>query len=126
MNIKFNHVHLICSDLEEMTFFLTDVLGAEFITHCKFGKAEGASLKIGEVVINLRLPTGDEKFSVECPPSHFGYHHIGVEVKDLDAAYQQLVDKGFEFTKKPGMGAKIRNAFFRGPDGILIEVMEIS
>lgn len=126
MNMKFNHVHLICSDLEEMILFFTDVLEAEFVKKCKFGKADGASLKVDNIFVNLRLPTGNEEFSVECPPSHFGYHHIGVEVKDLDAAYRQIVDKGFEFTIKPGMGAAIRNAFFKGPDGIIVELMEIN
>jgi len=125
MNIKFNHVHLICSDLEETILFFTDVLGAEFLGRRRFGKADGASLKMNEIVLNLRLPTETEELSVECPPSHFGYHHIGVEVKDLDTAYRQIVDQGFEFTVKPGMGAAIRNAFFRGPDGILVELMEI-
>ena len=81
--------------------------------------------KLDGVSVNLRLPTEKEEFSVECPPSHYGYHHIGVEVKDLDTAYEEITGKGYEFTKKPGMGAAIRNAFFRGPDGILVELMEI-
>ncbi len=125
MKTRFNHVHLVCSDLETMIDFLTEVLGAEYLDRCKFGKADGARLKLSGVSISLRLPAGSEEFSVESPPRCFGYHHLGVEVEDLDGAYRELVDKGFEFTKKPGMGAAIRNAFFKGPDGVIIELMEI-
>jgi catechol 2,3-dioxygenase-like lactoylglutathione lyase family enzyme len=124
--MKFNHVHLICSDLDQMIHFLTDVLGAEYLKCCRFGPADGACLQMNGISLNLRLPAGSEQLSVECPPNNYGYHHIGVEVKDLDAAYEEIAGKGYEFTKKPGMGAAIRNAFFRGPDGIIVELMEMA
>jgi catechol 2,3-dioxygenase-like lactoylglutathione lyase family enzyme len=79
---------------------------------------------LGGTVVNLRLPRQEEHFTVEFPPSHFGYHHIALEVMDLDAVHKELVSKGIAFTKKPGMGAYNRNAFFKGPDNILIELME--
>ena len=44
MQTKFNHVHLICSDLDQMISFLTDVLGAEYLNRCRFGLADGACL----------------------------------------------------------------------------------
>ena len=124
MMVKFNHVHLISSNLEEGISFFTEVLGAELIVRRKFGTTDGASLNLGGTVVNLRLSREEEHFTAEFPPSHFGYHHIAVEVKDLDAIYQELVRKGIAFTKNPAMGAYNRNAFIKGPDNILIELME--
>ena len=56
---------------------------------------------------------------------HYGLEHIGLTVDDVDAAVEELRDKGAEIaigplTRNPGL----RLAFIRGPEGIMIELVQ--
>jgi catechol 2,3-dioxygenase-like lactoylglutathione lyase family enzyme len=124
MSFKFNHLHLIVSNLEEGISFFTELLGAELVRRRKFGPSDGAVLQLDGTGINLRLPHENEQFSIDCPPTHFGYHHIALEVEDLSATHKRLLKSGLEFTKEPSKGEFYWNAFFKGPDGILVELIE--
>jgi lactoylglutathione lyase len=56
---------------------------------------------------------------------HYGLEHIGLTVDDIDAAVEELRAKGAEIvvgpvTRNPGL----RLAFVRGPEGIMIELVQ--
>ena len=56
---------------------------------------------------------------------HYGLEHIGLTVDDVDAAVEELRAKGAEIaigplTRNPGL----RLAFIRGPEGIMIELVQ--
>ena len=55
MKYRYHHLHLICSDLEEMIHFFSETLGAELVARRKFGTSDGASLDLSGVLINLRV-----------------------------------------------------------------------
>ena len=61
MNYHFHHVHIICKDLEQMITFFTDALNAKLVARKKFGTADGASLDLQGITINLRVSREDEK-----------------------------------------------------------------
>ena len=44
MTYHFDHLHLVCRDLEKMIDFFVGSLGAALIVRKKFGTADGASL----------------------------------------------------------------------------------
>jgi catechol 2,3-dioxygenase-like lactoylglutathione lyase family enzyme len=59
------------------------------------------------------------------PFPYYGVEHIGFTVDDVDAACAELRDKGAEIaigplTRDPGT----RLAFIRGPDGIMVEIVQ--
>jgi lactoylglutathione lyase len=59
------------------------------------------------------------------PFPHYGLEHIGLTVDDVDAAVEELRAKGAEIaigplTRNPGL----RLAFVRGPEGIMIELVQ--
>ena len=64
--------------------------------------------------------------NVSAPPfPHYGLEHIGLTVDDVDAAVEELRAKGAEIavgplTRNPGL----RLAFVRGPEGIMIELVQ--
>ena len=61
MNIfKFNHLHIICEDLEGMIKFWSAGVGATFKNYRTFGKADGAVLDLAGFQINLRVPKDTE------------------------------------------------------------------
>ena len=56
---------------------------------------------------------------------HYGLEHIGLTVDDVDAACEELRQKGAEIaigplTRSPGL----RLAFVRGPEGIMVELVQ--
>jgi catechol 2,3-dioxygenase-like lactoylglutathione lyase family enzyme len=119
-----HHIHLICKDLEQMIQFFTQVLQASLVARQKFGTADGASLDLEGLTINLRKPREDENMVGDAPLSHFGYDHIGLEVDDVDLAYRDLTAKGFSFFAPPRDIPNLRIAFFKGPENITIELVQ--
>jgi catechol 2,3-dioxygenase-like lactoylglutathione lyase family enzyme len=124
MIYRFHHAHLICKDLEQMITFFTDVLNAGLITRLKFGTAEGASIDVQGTTVNLRVAREDESMVGDASQTRYGFDHIGLEVDDVDAAYADLMERGYKFFMPPADIPNLRIAFFRGPEEITIELVQ--
>ena len=124
MLYRFHHAHLICKDLEPMISFFTDVLKARLVRRLKFGTAEGASIDVQGTTVNLRVSREDETMVGDASQTRYGFDHIGLEVDDVDAAYKDLTDRGFNFFMPPTDIPNLRIAFFRGPEDITIELVQ--
>ena len=117
-----NHIHLVCRDLQQMIDFFTQNFEASLITMKQFGGADGASLDLSGVTINLRVTQENEKLTNS--GKTYGYHHIGINVDDIDAVYKNLSDKGFAFSVPPKDVPDYRIAFFDGPENVTIELLQ--
>lgn len=124
MNYRYHHLHLICSDLNKMESFFTGDLGAKLVERRKFGTADGATLDLNGVLINLRVQREGDKVTGDSSQERFGYDHLGLQVDDLDKAYQQLSAKGYKFITPPSPSGNMKIAFFKGPDNITIELLQ--
>jgi catechol 2,3-dioxygenase-like lactoylglutathione lyase family enzyme len=125
MGYRLNHIHLVCRDLQEMIDFFTDNFGAKLTAMKKFGGAEGASLDLGGTVINLRVAQEKEKLTEVTSAKTYGYHHIGIDVDDIDAKFEELSRKGYAFSVPPkDLDQTLRIAFFDGPEKITIELLQ--
>ena len=124
MTYRFHHIHLICKDLEGMIIFFTDALGATLVARKKFGTADGASLDLQGTTVNLRVNREDEVMAGDASQTRFGYDHLGLLVEDVDAAYEDLKKRGFNFFMAPKDIPDLRIAFFRGPEEITIELIQ--
>jgi catechol 2,3-dioxygenase-like lactoylglutathione lyase family enzyme len=124
MIYNFHHVHIICKDLEGMITFFTDALNAKLIARKKFGPADGASLDLQGITINLRVAREDEKMVGDASQSAFGFDHIGLQVEDVDAAHKDLSERGCSFFMPPKDIPNARIAFFKGPEDITIELIQ--
>lgn len=124
MSYRFHHLHLLCSDLQNSIDFFTQILGATLVTLKKFGTADGATLDFGGTTVNLRVAGEGETVNSDTAVPTYGYHHICVQVEDTDATYKELTDKGFKFVTPPVNAGDNRIAFFKGPDDIVIEVLQ--
>lgn len=126
MTFQLHHIHLLCSNLEETIGFFTGILGAQLVARKKFGGADGATLNLNGTTVNLRIAADGEAVNEDTSKPTFGYHHLGLQVEDVDAAYQDLSQKGFTFVKEPSTLATndLRVAFFKGPDNITIELLQ--
>jgi catechol 2,3-dioxygenase-like lactoylglutathione lyase family enzyme len=124
MSFRFHHVHIICKDLEKMIGFFSESIGAELIQRKKFGTADGASLDLQGTTINLRAARADEKIEGDASRTVYGYNHIGLEVEDIEAAFTDLSAQGYPFFMPPTNIPELRIAFFRGPEDIVIELVQ--
>ena len=124
MSYRFHHVHIICKDLEKMIGFFTEVLAAKLIDRRKFGTADGASLELDGATINLRVAREDEKMAGDASQSTFGFDHIGLEVEDIQIAFEDLTAQGYAFFMPPRDIPNLRIAFFKGPEDITIELVQ--
>jgi catechol 2,3-dioxygenase-like lactoylglutathione lyase family enzyme len=124
MSFRFHHVHIICKDLEKMIAFFTEGLGADLVRRKKFGTADGASLDLQGTTINLRLARADEKMEGDASRPVYGYNHIGLEVEDIEVAFTDLSARGYSFFMPPTNIPELRIAFFRGPEDIVIELVQ--
>jgi len=126
MLYHFHHVHLLCSDLESSIRFFCDILGATFVGYKTFGSANGASLDLNETIVNLRSANDNERIAGDSSIITYGYHHICVRVEDMDAAYSELCSKGIDFISTPKTIGDKQIAFIKGPDNIVVEVLQTS
>lgn len=124
MKYRFHHVHLICRDLEKMITFFTDVLHAKLVARRKFGTADGASIDVQGTTVNLRVAREDETMAGDASETRYGFDHIGLEVDDVDAAHNDLTERGYSFFMPPRDIPNLRIAFFKGPEDITIELVQ--
>lgn len=124
MAYRFHHVHIICRDLEKMISFFTGALGATLVARQKFGTADGASLDLQGITVNLRVSRADEQMAGDASQTRYGYDHIGLEVEDIEAAFRDLTQRGFSFSVAPKEISHLKIAFFKGPEDITIELVE--
>jgi catechol 2,3-dioxygenase-like lactoylglutathione lyase family enzyme len=124
MTYSLHHVHLICRDLEKMIGFFEAAIGAELVERRKFGTADGATLNLQGIDINLRVAREGEKIGENLTPSSYGYDHIGLQVEDVQAAYEDLSKRGYSFFMRPTEAAGLMIAFFKGPENITIELVQ--
>ena len=124
MIYRIHHIHLICKDLEGMIHFFTQVLGAELVARKKFGTADGASLDLQGSTVNLRVSREDEDLAGDASRTRYGYDHLGLQVENVDAAFEDLKSRGFSFFMEPTNIPDLRIAFFKGPEDITIELVQ--
>jgi lactoylglutathione lyase len=127
---RFDHIHLRSSDPETTARFFETMFNAE-VTR---GVYPPGTLYPGQPRISFRL--GGQKILIA--PKHpddpmtpaprfpyYGVEHIGLTVDDVDAAVAELRAKGAEIaigplTRDPGT----RLAFIRGPDAVMVELVQ--
>ena len=119
---------LVVEDVERARSFYVDVLGATL-----FREYGGTSAVIDFQGTWILLVTGGEPtpgkptvtFAPPTDPDRVD-HQLTMRVPDCRAAYETLKSRGAEFLAPPvDRGGEIR-AFFRDPDGHLLEISEIT
>ena len=118
---------LVVEEVERARDFYRDVLGAEL--HREYG---GTSAVLSLRGVWLLLVTGGGPtpgkptvtFATPDDPDRAD-HQLTFRVPDCQAAYAALRERGAEFLAPPqGRGGEIR-AFFRDPDGHLLEISQV-
>lgn len=126
MDFRFDHVHLICQDVDDMVDYFERVFGAERISYNPdFKGSPSAVVKLGDMRVFVRGLRPGETPSAIAPERVQGLDHFGVTVDDVEEAAKWLKARGAVFSVEPGpagMGGRVI-AFVRGPENIEIEIV---
>ncbi len=117
------HAHLCCADLDAMIDFWVKGFGATFEEFRQFGENRGAVLDMRSATKLYLKEMPCQRQDAASPRA--GVEHLGVDVENLDACLEHLVSlPGVELTRPPFLSKVARCAFVRGPEGVLVEIME--
>ena len=130
MTLRFDHVHLRAHDPDAMGTFFETMFGAE----AKRDIYPPGTLYPGQMRVSMTV--GGQKILVAPAHPHdpmtaapafpyYGVEHFGFTVENVDETCAALQAKGAEIavgplTRSPGL----RLAFVRGPEGIMIELVQ--
>ena len=144
---RLHHTGIIVSDLERAIDFYHGVLGLEFANEPSpvfDDPALGAGVGVpGAALRQVTLLTGDDQLELieyVAPPSPvdaplpqnaLGSHHVAFLVDDIGAHKRELEARGVRFLSDvnvvdEGVLAGWRWAYFRDPDGITLELVEVA
>ncbi|MDR1828327.1 MAG: VOC family protein [Methylobacteriaceae bacterium] len=119
-----HHTHILCRDLELMLKFWTEAIGAKIVRRRKFFDDDGAELDVGALPTLLyvrQIKPGAHERVLPC----LGYDHVGMAVKDMDTALEKILRHPLaSLHVKPGMAGTLKYAFVKGPDDILVELLQ--
>ncbi len=119
---------LVVSDIARAVRFYTEVLGASLFR--EYGGTSAVLQFQGTwlLLVTGGGPTPGKPTVTFAPPQNPDTvsHQLTMRVPDCRAAYEVLKSRGADFLAEPvDRGGEIR-AFFRDPDGHLLEISEVS
>lgn len=129
---RIDHVAIVVEDLDAALAFWRDALGLP-LAKTEDNPGENVSigfLPVGDSEIELLQPTDpDSGIGKYLAKRGAGMHHICIEVDDIEAAMQRLVDHGIELinTEPRTRDDGTRYAFVhpKSAFGVLVELYEV-
>ncbi len=137
------HISFTVSNIDEARSFFVDKLGLESndvrdVSGERVEKIigfENLQMKIVNIItpdngnVELIQYVSPEGKTLDLATCNTGVAHIGFVVDDIDKTYKEWSAKGVEFVYEPlwAGGGALKGwgiAYFRGPDGITLEIME--
>lgn len=120
---KLAHIAIAVEDLHRSEFFYTEVLGCALTDRKEMPNLQLVYLQLGDQTLELLHyssdPAGKRQTGL--------YDHIALETEDLDTEMRRLSGLGIAFPpdapRSTPWGQRI--AFFTGPDGERIELVEV-
>ncbi len=118
MAFKMNHIHLKTPDPEKTAKFYVDTLGAKIV-----GQAGANGLRIDLHGLSVNITKFIEGQTRE---QLYGIEHIAIDTDDLDNVVESLKASGARILEETQVGGGRRVCFFEGPEGVQLEVLEMT
>lgn len=121
---RFDHVHIICSDIIAMEKWFVNVIGAQLVRRYDGLAVPSTVLNLGGARILLRPPRPGEPFEAAGARRH-GIDHFGILVQDLKVTADELRQRGAFFEIEPfELIPGLRMSYVLGPDNVRIDFIE--
>ena len=122
MTVTFHHVHLRCEDLDSTISYYENIFDGNVLETVDVGGLKVARMEIGGERIFLSPKLGDMEVEDTSGNPRWGLYQLAFTVEDLDATVAELQAKGAELDY---LRPEIKRAFFKGPDNVQIELIEM-
>ncbi len=135
---RFNHVFLNVSSVEESIAFYQTAFGVQLydeIRTLKRTDSLGNTTEAETYIALLRFPSQGFNLEIAANPnleadnSNANYTHLGIDVMDIETASERLLKAGAipvrPITLVEANDIKAKTAFFTGPNGETLELMQI-
>ncbi len=136
---RFNHVVIQVSNMEKSVDFYTHAFDLKVtndsLKHVVYTLADGTKKERDVNVVLLKFPNQDFVYEMSevtdfDPSVKFAlFHHVGIDVKDIKKAYDRAKQAGAEVLVPIRLvqtnGIETKQAFLKGPDGEIIELMQL-
>lgn len=122
---RVDHLHLICTDIEESRDWYCNVFGGKVTFEGNFKGKKVYYVEINGFTIIMVAEMLDGEPLPATIQTKEGLDHFGFAVEDMDAAAEELKGKGVKFVVEPLQvrpGLKI--AYIEAPDKVRIELSE--
>ena len=138
--MSFRHVGITITDVEESLLFYRDTLGFEVVRIMNesgehidnFSNLQGVDVKTIKLkdknnnMIELLKYYSHPENANRDEITRIGCSHIALTVEDLDSLLNKIKTLGYTANCEPQFSpdGKVKLTFCRGPDGVLIEMVE--
>lgn len=127
MALGLDHVHLIVRDVDAAVAWFTEHVGATLDRQAEVQGAAQAYMRLGSDRLLLRAGRSTDGEIHDKVGREYGADHFGIRVDDLDGTVARMKANGVPVTVEPRMvDANTTIAFVKGPDGVLIELLQRS
>jgi lactoylglutathione lyase len=121
----YDHVHLRSPDPDATAAYYERMFGAKVIKSVMSNGLGRTDMELGGVMVFIAKVPEDAPLSQKPEGSFVGLDHLGLRVRSIDAVCDELKAKGAEFTVEPKtIRPGVRIAFVRGPQNVLIELLD--
>ncbi len=119
-----DHVHVVCGDVETAVKFFVDHFKGEEVSRQELRGFP--MVRVDVMGLDVAFIGADPKSPMLQPgKGNRGLDHMGFKVQDLDKTLAELKGKGITLDIAPGVtAAGAKYAFINGPEGIRIELIE--
>jgi catechol 2,3-dioxygenase-like lactoylglutathione lyase family enzyme len=136
---RFNHVVIQVSNMEKSVDFYTRAFDLhvtnDSLKHVVYTLADGTKKERDVNVVLLKFPNQDFVYEMS-EVSEYDHstnfdklHHIGIDVRNIQKAFERAKQAGAEVLVPIRLvqtnGVETKQAFLKGPDGEIIELMQI-
>ena len=120
MLVALHHLHVVCSDLPATESWFVDGLGAELVERRESRGLPTSELQLAGIRVLLRT-AGEAELAVG---RRYGLDHFALHVDGLDTLVEELRARDIEIVREPHDSPTNRVAFIRGPDDLVIELVQ--
>jgi catechol 2,3-dioxygenase-like lactoylglutathione lyase family enzyme len=122
---RYDHVHLRSPDPDATAAWYAKMFGAEIIHSVMSNGIERTDMRLGGIMVFIAKVPDSAELAEKPENSFVGLDHVGLRVNDIDDVCAELKAKGADFTTEPKtIRPGVRIAFVRGPEGVLIELLD--
>ena len=121
-SFKQDHFHITNLDPRKAAQFYVDCLGAKIVKEAVRPDQILIDLDLSGIPLRITNSTGADANMGGLKP---GFHHIALEVDDVDKAVELIKQKGAKIIVEPHMAtSENKDAFFETSDGVVFELIQ--